>query len=261
MTEANSQARSGLFVFLGILLFLTSIIFLGGDRAFLKNYVPYKVKLKSSQGLAEGSVVSISGVPAGNVQSIHFGESTEIVIEINIEKKMSHLITDQALASVRTQGALGDKYIYIHPGPSTGRVLQPNEFILADSQPDLIDMISGKASDLSVFLDVMRELNQLLQNLNANGKSALLMENIVEASQNISKLVNEPSVRGSFSHLRSILRKVDDGNGTLGQLVNDSALHERLMGILGDTPRNKYLKPLLREAIRQNENQREIKPE
>lgn len=254
MSEPNSRLRSGLFVTFGLGLLLTSILFFGGDRAFLRNYSHYKVKFRSTQGLASGSVVSISGIEVGNVEKITFDSQADLVAHLNIDKEYTHLLTNQSLASIKTQGALGDKYIYIDPGQLAGQQLNENDFVPSDTQPDLLDLISGKAADLSVFTDSMKEFNQLLHNLNSNGRSALLVENIVKASQNISNVMSESKLRESFGHLNNILKKVDSGEGSLGLLINDSTLHERLISILGDSPRNTYLKPLLREAIKQNEN-------
>lgn len=81
------------------------------------------------------------------------------------------------------------------------------------------------------------------------------MENIVSASQNIGALAKDPNISASFKHLKNVLYKIDSSEGTLGLLINDATLHDRLVGLLGDAPRNKYLKPLLREAIKQNEKQ------
>jgi phospholipid/cholesterol/gamma-HCH transport system substrate-binding protein len=203
-----------------------------------------------------GSLVSIAGMPVGNVHRIEFSPDKQLVAVLNIDKNFQQLLTNDSIASIRTQGALGDKYIYITPGSSSGEVIADNEFIKSETQPDLIDLISGKGPDVTVVAEILKELNQLLHNLNSGGKSALLMENLVIASQDVSKLMNEPNIKESLLHLRNILKRIDKGEGTLGQLVNDSTLHDKLVGLLGDSPRNKYLKPLLREAIKENEKPR-----
>ena len=256
MNDSKSQTQAGLFVAIGGTIFLLSILIFGGDRAFLKSYETYTLRFPSTQGLDKGSSVSLSGFPVGNVTQISFEPSGRLITKIRVESKFSHLINDQVLADVRTQGALGDKYIYITPGPSSGQLIPSGGEVPTDSKPDFMDMISGKGSDISAFTGAIRELNQLLHNFNTDNRSARLVENFIDASKNVSKLLGEPSVRQSFVHLRNVLQKLDNGDGTLGQLINNPALFERIMALLGDSPRNQYLKPLLREAIKQNDAQR-----
>jgi phospholipid/cholesterol/gamma-HCH transport system substrate-binding protein len=257
MTDSSKKLQTGILVSIAFALMIASILFFGGDKAFLKHYSKYFVKFNSTQGLSAGSVVSLSGVEVGNIKEIHFDNEGHLVATLNVDSAFTNMLKSDSIASIKTQGALGDKYIYIITGPSSGTPLSENSYIPTDTQPDLFDMISGKAQDLGVFVQTLKEINQLIHNLNADGKSGLLVENILNTSQNINNVMSDPNVKGSFLHLKNILQKVDSGDGTLGQLVNDATLHDRLLGLLGDAPRNRYLKPLLRDAIKQNESQRQ----
>jgi phospholipid/cholesterol/gamma-HCH transport system substrate-binding protein len=256
MTEKNLNLKTGLFVTFGIVLLLSSILLFGGARDLFRSYVFYQVEFRSTQGLSRGSVVSLSGMEVGHVTDISFSDKALLVARLRIDKTYSPLITTKSIATIRTQGALGDKFIYINPGETRGETIAPEGLIPTETTPDLIEMITqGKGPDFSLVLSTLHELNTLLNNLNSNGKSAQLMGSLVGASQNVSSLVNEPSLHESFDHLKSILSKVDRGQGTLGALINDSTLYNRLVSLVGDEPRNRYLKPLLREAIKQNEKQ------
>jgi phospholipid/cholesterol/gamma-HCH transport system substrate-binding protein len=156
MNEPQSQIRTGLFVLIGAALLGFSILFFGGDRSYFTSFKFYKIKFKSTQGLDIGSVVSISGLDAGNVTKIEFADDSHLIAHIKIKEELTNMLGSTSLASIRTQGALGDKYIYIVPGDSTSTKISENDFIATDTQPDILDMISGKATDLKVILDVMR---------------------------------------------------------------------------------------------------------
>jgi phospholipid/cholesterol/gamma-HCH transport system substrate-binding protein len=253
MNDNRTNIQTGIFVSIGLILLLASILFFGGDRAFLKSYKLFIAKFNSTQGLDIGSQVSLSGMRVGNIKSISFDTNGALVTTLQIEAKFLPLITNQVVASIRTQGALGDKYIYLNPGVNAGTALEENSEIVANNQPDLLDMISEKSTDLNSLTSILKELDQLLHNLNSDGKSALLIKNVVESSQSLTRVMSDPNIKESFLHLKSIMYKIDHGDGTLGQLVNNSSLHDRLLSLMGDSPRNQYLKPLLREAIKQNE--------
>lgn len=256
MNDARSKIASGIFVTAGFLILAASILFFGGDRAFLKNYNRYKIAFDSTQGLTNGSVISVSGVEVGHVERIDFSDEHKLVATITVEDKFAQLIGKKSIASVKTQGALGDKYIYITAREIDDVPLQNGDFVMADTSGDIIDVITNKFSDLSQITDTVKELNILLNNLNANGKSAHITENILQATQNVSQLASDQNIRESLMTLQKILTKIDKGHGTLGRLINDPAIYDKLVGLLGDSPRNQYLKPLLRETIKQSEQSR-----
>jgi phospholipid/cholesterol/gamma-HCH transport system substrate-binding protein len=60
-------------------------------------------------------------------------------------------------------------------------------------------------------------------------------------------------LRQALVNLSSILEKIDQGKGTLGQLINDPSVHQSLKSLLGGSPRNRYMKDMIRETIQQSE--------
>src|SRR6185312_4186033 len=106
-TTINHEIKVGIFAVVGLVLFCLSIILLGGDKFFLTSVVHLKVRMPQVQGLGKGSVVSLVGVPIGNVEKIAFVEgSSDVEITITVEKSVQKRITEGSLASVKTQGAL-----------------------------------------------------------------------------------------------------------------------------------------------------------
>jgi phospholipid/cholesterol/gamma-HCH transport system substrate-binding protein len=256
MSDSTSQIKTGLFVLIGGVAFAISILFFGGDRAFLKSYSRYKIVFSSTQGLTKGSVISMAGVQVGHVEKIDFTDNHKLVATITVDEKFAHLLGENSMASVKTQGALGDKYIYVTTRQSEESVLPPNSYIRASESGDIIDVISNKISDLSEVTETIKEFHLLLQGLNANGKSALITENILKATQSVTTLTTDPSIASSMQSLHRILSKIEKGEGTLGRLVNDPTVYNQLVQLLGENPQNKYLKPLLRETIKKSEQGR-----
>lgn len=264
MTEPISKIKIGAFTVGGVALLVFSIILLGGNESFFHSYTTYHIRFQSTEGLTEGSVVSFSGMDVGSVENIQFSKNSDLDVSVEILSDVAKRLTNSSVASIRTQGALGDKYVYIKPGQMSDPVLKPGAVIPSMNSGDFIDMLtSGKGPNFSTVLQTVRELNELLNSLNSDGRLANMVDKIASASSslsntssNITKIADDPDIRKSFWHLRNILKKIDNGNGTLGRLINDPTIHDRLVNLLGDEPRNRFLKPLLREAIRQNEQNR-----
>jgi phospholipid/cholesterol/gamma-HCH transport system substrate-binding protein len=269
-SSLSSQVKVGFFVLMGVCLLLATVIFLGGDKlVFRDNYTLY-MHLNSVQGINTGSVVALSGMNVGNVGEIRFlPDAEQVELELIIEKKFQKRITKDAVASVKTQGALGDKYIFIKQGPLGGEVLKDKELVVADDGGDLFDTLAKKGNDLSNVIEVVNELHTLLKNMNADGRSAKLMSNLVLATDSLNKTLKEvqglsADLRGgneqqshlkkSMSHLASVLEKVDTGEGSLGALINDRGLYDRLMQMVGGSSRSQNMKSIIRDTIKKSEH-------
>lgn len=262
-SSLRHEIKVGIFTAVGLVLFFLSVILLGGDKFFLKKTYELKVRLAQVQGLGRGSVVSVVGVPVGNVSEITFVPgSTDVQVHMNIEYAMRERITEGSKASVKTQGALGDKYIYIEPGPPDAPALKDGAILETDRTPDLLDLIASKGAEFGQIIEVIKEVRTLFANMNSDGKSAKLMSNLVTTTENLSSFLVEG--RETFRLLRteaigpmaSVMKKVDKGQGTLGALINDPSLHNRISGFFGEAPRNKFLKPLIRDSIQTNEQRK-----
>ncbi|MCB0343284.1 MAG: MCE family protein [Pseudobdellovibrionaceae bacterium] len=268
MISQQNDLKVGAFVLAGVVLLSVSILLLGGDKILFGSHYTLYVRLKQAQGIASGSIVSLSGISVGNVRDVRLSEDQNAVdIELSLMSKYQERITANSIATVKTQGALGDKFIFIRPGEPGGTPLKDGAHLTADDQPDFIDLISKKGAELAGVVDVVDELHRLLLNMNSNDRSALFMENLVRSSDNLDKVLAEvhlilkdlrgkgetTSLAEGLQHLASILKKVDNGKGTLGAIINDPELHERLISLLGESPRKTYLKPLIRETIQANE--------
>ncbi|NJL23734.1 MAG: MCE family protein [Calothrix sp. SM1_5_4] len=261
--HTSHEIKVGIFVAVGIALFCLSVILLGGDRFFLSHTYSLKVRLPQVQGLARGSVVSLSGVPVGNIDRIDFiPGSMDVEVTMSVEQGVQSRITEGSKAAVKTQGALGDKYIFIEPGPMGGTPLKDGAIVETDKTPDILDLIASKGQEFGEVVEVIKEVRKLFQNMNHDGRSGKLMSNLVESSDQFGKLMGE--ARETFRLLRndvvvpmsSVMKKIDNGQGTLGALINDPSLHSRLSGFLGETPRNRFLKPLIRDSIQTNEQRK-----
>jgi phospholipid/cholesterol/gamma-HCH transport system substrate-binding protein len=256
---------------MGVLALLTSIVLFSGNGLLFVATYHLKIEMKDVQGLGVGSVVSLAGLRIGNVSRVDVDpETNKMRVTLTLERKYQTRITRGAAASLKTQGALGDRYVYIEPHPQIGEVLHEGDTLTTSETPDLFELISSKGAEFSNILEVIKEVHRFVHNLNDNDRSAIFMENMALASKNLNgflvegraalkdihALASDGSIKDSTTRLSSILRKIDRGDGTLGELINNPALHDRLMALIGENPRNKYMKSLLRQSIQTEDQQK-----
>lgn len=262
-SSLKHQLKVGLFTFVGVVMFCVSVILLGGDKFFLKKRYELLVQLPQVQGLGRGSVVSLTGVPVGNITDIDFIEkSHDVRVHLSIDQSVQSKITEGSKVSVKTQGALGDKYVYIEPGPIEAAPLKAGAMIETDKSPDFLDIIASKGAEIGEVVEVIKEVRTMFANINHDGNSQKLVANLVQTTTTLNQFLTE--ARDTFRLMKSdaivplssVMKKVDKGQGTLGALVNDPAFYNRMMGFVGESPRNKFLKPLIRESIQTSEQKK-----
>ena len=253
----KNDLKTGIFVAIGLLAIMVSIIVLGGDQFLFRSTSTLRARFPQVQGLAKGSIVSLAGVPVGNINKLYFVEGvTDIEIEMDINRDHFTRITTGSLASVKTQGALGDKYIYITPGAPEAEVLKSGALIATDQQKDLIDIIAARGAELGNVIEVVKEARDLLRSINEGGKSAQVMTNMLNATNNMNKMLSD--VRSeTLPKMNRILTKIDEGQGTLGQLINDPSLHKKMKSFVGgEAAEGNYLSPLIRDSMKKMEKNR-----
>jgi phospholipid/cholesterol/gamma-HCH transport system substrate-binding protein len=265
--QFSSQMKVGIFLTVGLAGMLLTILLLGGEKGLFKSHAKLYVVMDQVQGLNKGSVVSVSGFTVGNVSEMTFSaERKALVVTMKVQEEYLSRITKGSLADIRTQGALGDKYIYITPGDPAAEPLKDGDFLDAAKNTDLMGIISEKGGEATKVFDIINEVYKLTKIINEDGRSEKLIINLVEASQNFKEMSAETKMllaelrkespeklKQALKHFNNVMAKIDRGEGTLGALVNDPALHERLKTIIGADSRKKAIQSLIRSSIEKSD--------
>lgn len=267
MDTKHHEKRVGAFLLGGLVIILFSIFVIGKNRSIFSSTYELKVAFDQVQGISPGSVVQLIGVNVGNVKRIEFTkDNSALVVVLEIEKSFQDRITEGSKAGVRTQGALGDKFVYITPGPSTGAPMKEEAYLTTESGGDLFSTISEKSQEINSIFEIIHDLRQMLKDINGNGEMKTVVQNLKNTSEKLSSTADAAEVfmkestrnqsgkelRESVSKLNAILTKIDDGTGTLGALINDPALYQSLSRVVG-SPQQSSLKNVVRESIRKAE--------
>jgi phospholipid/cholesterol/gamma-HCH transport system substrate-binding protein len=138
--KINVELVVGLFMIAGFLCFVYLSLQLGEFSLFAGDRT-YKVTadFDSVAGLKEGAILDIAGVNVGRVAKIVLNGDyrARVVLQINREVALS----EDSVASVRTQGIIGDKYIKIIPGGSEVMLKDGGRIDETESTIDIEEMI------------------------------------------------------------------------------------------------------------------------
>ena len=141
MKKINTEFVVGLFMLAGFLAFAYLSSQMGEFSVFSleKNY-QIVAEFDNVSGLKVGATVEIAGVTIGKVSEISLGEEdlAEVVLLINRDVEVSA----DAIASIRTQGLIGDKYIKIIQGGDEESLTDGGVIFDTESSIDIEELVS-----------------------------------------------------------------------------------------------------------------------
>ena len=141
MKNINMELIIGLFMIAGFLAFGYLSLQMGEFSIFdlEKNY-RLEAEFDNVSGLKVGAVVEIAGVNIGKVARVGLGKQSlaEVTMLINQDIK----ITEDAIASIRTQGLIGDKYIKIIQGADEEMLEEGGVIFDTESAIDFEELVS-----------------------------------------------------------------------------------------------------------------------
>lgn len=131
----------GLFVLLGFGVLIYMSVSIGGATLTDSNSYKIVARFESTSGLKEGAFVEIAGVRVGQAKSIVFDPvNYESVVTITLDNTVQ--VPDDSIASIRTAGIIGDRFIKLTPGGSDLYLEDGEELIETEPSISLEELIS-----------------------------------------------------------------------------------------------------------------------
>jgi len=141
MKKINFDAIVGLFVLVGFLAFVYMSLQLGEFSVFsMEKTYSVQANFGNVSGLKRGALIEMAGVNVGKVSNITLGENDQAQVQLQLNNGVK--ITDDAIASIKTQGIIGDKYIKISQGGSEELVVDGGFITETESAVDLEELVS-----------------------------------------------------------------------------------------------------------------------
>lgn len=248
----SSNAKAGAFLIFGTITVLITIIMLGGDKKLFSSSSTLNVEFSQVQGLANGAVVSLAGLPIGNVSELTYNSKTGLVdIEMKIQNDDFKNLVEGTEAEIRTQGALGDKFIYLIPGPVGNLPLKSGSRIQPAKSLDIINIISERGGEAGKIFDIINQLHTITKSLSEENKIARIIGNLEEGTSTLKRVAAQSEQ--SFIKFDRVITKVDKAEGTLGALIADPTIHDQIKTMLGGSQRKSNVRSLLKKSVEQKD--------
>jgi len=140
MKRAGLELTVGIFVLLGLACLAYLAINLGKMEIFGRGYQIF-ANFDNVSGLKNGAAVEVAGVEVGRVDSIRLTSFFQARVGMKLQPGLK--VHDDAIASIRTKGIIGDKFVKLSPGNSEKLVPAGGKIINTESSIDLEELISS----------------------------------------------------------------------------------------------------------------------
>jgi phospholipid/cholesterol/gamma-HCH transport system substrate-binding protein len=212
----SKEQRIGVFFLVGLVLFFTAIELTVGLGVLEKRY-PLYAHFQDVQGLDAGADVRVAGLKAGRVESLRI-EDGVVVVRMVIDQSIE--VKKDSVARLDFRALSGERFVAVSLGTPTAKRAEAGDTIEGETPASFTDVVDK----LAVVAD---SVTHLMTSLDEN--SGRLLSNLADLVEQ-----NRDALGSTTQSLASITRKLDRGTGTLGLLLNDPTLYERVSGTMGD---------------------------
>ena len=189
----SRSIRLGLFMLTTLAILAVCVFLVGREESKFGSNYRIQSEFANVSGLSEGADVRVGGIRKGTVRSIRLPKRPDgtITVTMNLSRDTQAIVKRDSVASIQSEGLLGDKYVEISFGSEDAERLKGGEMI--DSAPPF---------DIS---DLLGKANQILDTTQG------ALESIQVATDNVGMITT----------------KINSGEGTIGKLINDTTLYKQ----------------------------------
>jgi phospholipid/cholesterol/gamma-HCH transport system substrate-binding protein len=190
----SRAARLGAFIVTTLAILAVGTFIIGNKQYLFTSTYRLKAQFSNVVGLDVGAGVRVGGVYQGTVHSVELPHrpGDKITVVMDLDSRTHEIIKQDSVASIETEGLLGNEYMAISFGSAGAANVHDGDTIASHPPIAMSDLIK-KSEDI----------------LNSSQQA---IKNVTQATANLS----------------SVSAKIDQGQGTIGALVNDKTAYLEL---------------------------------
>ncbi|MEP2935196.1 MAG: MlaD family protein [Gilvibacter sp.] len=234
----SEKLRLGLFVSLGTILFVAAVYLIGQRGSMFSKTFTISSYFQNVNGLQRGNNVRYSGIDIGTVKAISMLNDSTIQVDMNIQEKIISHIKKNAIATIGSDGLVGNMIVNIVPGRGESTLIENGDIIESFSKigaDDILSTLSVGSENAAILTNDLLKITTSM--LEGRGTLGLLLNdtimaqdlkrsvyNLKMASQGASNTINE------LNSVVSDIRNTDDT--VLGMILNDTISGNKLKSVL-----------------------------
>lgn len=223
----------GLFIAVGLVIFIVGIFTLGNQQKSFSKGLHLKARFDNVSGLIKGNNVWFSGVKVGTIKSITFTGINQVDVEFNVDGAIQKFIHKNAVASISSEGFIGNKIIAIDGGTPDAPAIADGDMLNAKGMMSTDDIMKtfqknnenllAITNDFKVLSKKMVEGKGLAGSLLSDTSLAMRFKAVVQNLQNTTS-----STSRMADELTRFGYKMNTKGGLADKMLTDTALFAKL---------------------------------
>jgi phospholipid/cholesterol/gamma-HCH transport system substrate-binding protein len=234
--STNQKIKLGIFVIIGSLFFIIAIYFIGNKKDMFNETIQISAVFKNVNGLQHGNNVRFSGINVGTVKKIIIVNDSLIKVDMLIEEDIASHIKKDAMASIGSDGLVGNMIVNIIPGKKSNEMVKDGDVILSEN----------KAST-----------DEILKTINSTSENAkLITDNLVKITNQINSkkgtigmLINDTvmsdDLKQTIYNLKVTTQSTSKSMANLNKIITDLNNKDNVVGALKDTITGRKIKMII----------------
>jgi phospholipid/cholesterol/gamma-HCH transport system substrate-binding protein len=170
--DTGFKIKLGIFITLGIAIFIVGIYFIGEKQQLFRSTFHLSGVFRDVAGLQAGNNVRLSGINVGTVENISIVSDTSVRVEILIDENTRKFIKKDAVASIGSEGLMGNKIIIINPGTGGKMQIENNDIVQTIQPINMDDILVSLKSSIDNTTVITSNLSKITDNVQS-GKGTL----------------------------------------------------------------------------------------
>ena len=170
--DTGFKIKLGIFISLGIAVFIVGIYFIGEKQQLFRSTFHLSGVFRDVAGLQAGNNVRLSGINVGTVENISIVSDTSVRVEILIDENTRKFIKKDAIASIGSEGLMGNKIIIINPGTGGKKEIENNDIVQTIQPINMDDILVSLKSSIDNTTVITSNLSKITDNVQS-GKGTL----------------------------------------------------------------------------------------
>jgi phospholipid/cholesterol/gamma-HCH transport system substrate-binding protein len=206
--NTGNKIRLGIFITIGVMLFTIGIYFIGERQQIFRSTFRLSSVFKDVEGLQAGNNVRFSGINVGTIENISIVSDSSVRVKILIDENARKFIKKGAVASIGSEGLMGNKILIISPGTGEKTEIENNDTVMAIQPLNMDDIFRSLKTTIDNTSHITKDLSKITSNIQS-GKGTIGRLSMDQSyAQNIdSALINMKEGSAGFKVLMDKAKK------------------------------------------------------
>ena len=257
--------RLGLFIVTTLLILAAGVFLIGQKRFLFRRTYRLEAQFQNVAGLNNGADVRVGGIHLGTVKYIALPDSPsgKLTVVMDMADSTKNIIRQDSVATIKTEGLLGDKYVEVSFGSAKARAIESGDTVKGETPVDFSDAALALMNQSKTAVTAFAEdADALKQNFLFRGFFKQRgYEDPTELKKNrVSQLPSQPSSKQFAYDAKDIFDKPDNAKlknekqlDEAGKFLEQNKFRLAVIGAsveIGDTDKDRVLTEARAKVVR-----------